>query len=112
MEPHGFQAIAVLSKRSGTQGKLLLDADNASHYAAKSSIEFCAKPDRRVAPYPPYSPNLAPSDYCRFGYNKDKPKSLPFPSALHLHGAITQTVQSIDQSALMATFGQWIVRVE
>jgi hypothetical protein len=86
--------------------------DNARPYTAKSNIEFWAKLDLRVAVHPPCSPDLAPSDYFRFGYIKDILKGLSFPSALQLPRAIKPAEQSIDQSTLMATFDQWIVRAE
>jgi hypothetical protein len=41
--------------RNNRQRKLILHADNAGPHAAKSIIEFCAKPDLRAAPHPPYS---------------------------------------------------------
>jgi hypothetical protein len=109
--------LTKLSKIAGqftnaTRRKLIFHADNACPHAAKSNIEFCTKPDPRVAPHPPRSPDLPPFDYFLFGHIKDKLKGLSFPSALHLHRAIKQRVQSIDRSTLMATFDQWIVRAE
>jgi histone-lysine N-methyltransferase SETMAR len=114
--PSGFQVIEVVPKRqksnadyycssvltklpkmakqfrSKTRRKMILHADNARPHTAKSSIEFCAKLHLRVAPHPPYSPGLAPPDCFLFGYIKNKLKGLSFPSALHLHRAIKQTV--------------------
>jgi hypothetical protein len=74
-----------------------LDAEDARPHISKSSIELCAKPDLKGARHPPYSPDLAPSDYSLFGCVKDKLKSLSFPSVLQLHLVIKRrTVQSID----------------
>jgi hypothetical protein len=46
-------------------------ADNARPHPAKSSTEFCAKLDLRVAPHPPCSPDVALSDDFLFGHIKD-----------------------------------------
>jgi histone-lysine N-methyltransferase SETMAR len=74
--------------RNETREELILHADIARPHTAKSGIEFCAKLGLKVTPHPPYSPDLAPSDYCLFGYMKDELKSLLFPSALHFHCVI------------------------
>jgi hypothetical protein len=98
--------------RNKARRTLILHADNARPHNTKSSIEFYPKPDVRVTRHPPCSPDLAPSDCFLLGYIKDKLKDLSFPSALQLHRAITQTIRSIDRSTLIATFNQWIVRLE
>jgi hypothetical protein len=61
-----------------------------------------------IVPDPPYSPDLAPSDSFRFANMKDKLKGFSFPSAVHLHHPINETVHSI----VMATFDEWIARGE
>jgi hypothetical protein len=98
--------------RRETRRELIHHADNTRPHDAKSSLQLCAKLARRVAPHLPYSPDLAPSDYFLFGDIKDKLNGLSFPSALHLHRARKQTVQLIDRLILMATFDQWVARVE
>jgi hypothetical protein len=115
-----YQCSSVLTKlskiarqiRNQTRRKLILHADNALPHIAKSRIELCPKLDLPVALHPPHSRDLTISDYFLFGYIKDELKSLSCPSPLHFHRAIKQTVQSIDQSTLMASFDPWIVRAE
>jgi hypothetical protein len=116
MDPDGFPVIEVLPKgqKCNTDGycssvltklskiarqfsdetrrELLLQADKARAYTAKSSFEFCAKPDLRVAPHPPDSPDVAQRDYFLFGYINDKLKGLSFPSAVLPRRAIRQTM--------------------
>jgi hypothetical protein len=91
--------------------KMILHADNSRTHTAKSSIKFRAKP--KPEGRTPSSLFTGPGTVRLFiyGYIKDKLKDLSFPSILHLHRAIKQAVQLIDQSTLIATFGQWIVRV-
>jgi histone-lysine N-methyltransferase SETMAR len=92
--------------RNEIRRRLILHTDNARPHSAKSSTDFWDKLNLRIAPHPPYSPDLAPSDYFRFGYIRDNLKGLSFPSALHLDPAIKQTVQSIDRPILLTTFDQ------
>jgi hypothetical protein len=98
--------------RNETPRKLILHADNIRPHTTKSIIEFWAKLDLKVAPRPPDSPDLAPSDYFRFGDIKDKLHGSSFPSALYLHRATKQTMESLDRTILMATLDECITRVE
>jgi histone-lysine N-methyltransferase SETMAR len=50
--------------------KLWVHADNARPRNAKVSTEFIALNRMKQAHYPPYSPDLAPSDFFLFGYVK------------------------------------------
>jgi hypothetical protein len=86
-------------------------ADNARPYTAKSSIKLCAKPDRRTAHHPPYSPDLASSNYFLFGYIKDKLKRLPFrqPSTFIVQESKRYS-QSIDQHSWpLSTSGLFVL---
>jgi hypothetical protein len=89
--PHGFQLVGVLPKRQkwtnqfyidhippeictlrepGTQRKVVVHADNAKPHVAKRVKQFTDDNGLRTAPYPPYSPDLAPSDFFLFGHVK------------------------------------------
>ena len=58
----------VYSKRRGlTRKGVLFHQDNARPHAAKKTLELIEKFGWEVAPHPPYSPYLAPSDYHLFG---------------------------------------------
>jgi hypothetical protein len=91
---------------------LILHADNTRPHTAKSNLEFRPKRDLKAAPHPPYSLDLELSDSFRFDDIKDKLKGLSLPSALHPHHAMKQMVRAVRESILMATFDQWIARVE
>jgi transposase len=54
------------------QGKLWLHADNARPHTAKVSTNHITRDEMKRAPHPPYSPDLAPSDFFLFGYVKRK----------------------------------------
>jgi hypothetical protein len=57
--------------------KLIVHADKAT---AQKCRTFCKESGLRVAPHPPDSPDLAPSDFFLFGYVKERLKGMVFPS--------------------------------
>jgi histone-lysine N-methyltransferase SETMAR len=51
---------------AGNERKLLVHVDNAPPHTAKLSTQYFNKNRMKSAPYPPYSPDLAPSDFYLF----------------------------------------------
>jgi histone-lysine N-methyltransferase SETMAR len=60
--------------------KLVIHADNARAHTVQKYRTFCEENGLRLAPHPPYSPNLAPSDFFLFDYAKGPLKGMVFPS--------------------------------
>jgi histone-lysine N-methyltransferase SETMAR len=59
---------AIHSKQRGMLSKaVLLHHDNARPYAAAATIETIQKLNFELLPHPPYSPDMARSDYHLFG---------------------------------------------
>jgi hypothetical protein len=54
--------------------KLGVGADNARAHTPQKCQIFCEENGLRLAPDPPYSPDLAPSDFFLFGYVKERLK--------------------------------------
>jgi hypothetical protein len=52
---------------AGNERKLLLHADNARPHTAKLSTQYFNENRMKSEPHPPYSPDLAPSDFYLFG---------------------------------------------
>jgi histone-lysine N-methyltransferase SETMAR len=52
---------------AGNQRKLLVHADNARPHTAKLSAPYFNENRVKSEPHPPYSPDLAPSDFYLFG---------------------------------------------
>jgi hypothetical protein len=52
---------------AGNQRKLLVHADNWRPHTAKLSTQYLNENQMKSAPHPPYSPDLAPSDFYLFG---------------------------------------------
>jgi hypothetical protein len=53
------------------QRKLFVHADNARPHSAKLSTQYFNENRMKSAPYPPYSPDFAPSDFYLFRISKD-----------------------------------------
>jgi transposase len=58
----------------------------------------------RLAFHPPYSPDLAPSDFLLFGCVKERLKGMVFPSSEELLDAIGELVTGIKPETLTAVF--------
>jgi transposase len=91
---------------------LVVHADNARAHAAQKCRTFCEENGLCVAPYPLYSPDLAPSDFFLFGYAKERLKGMVFPSYEELLDAIGEVVTGIESETLIAVFEHWVERLE
>jgi transposase len=75
--------------------KLVVHADNVSAHTAQKCRTFCEENGPRLAPHPPDSPELAPSDLCLFGYVKERLRGMVFPSYEKSLDAINEVVTGI-----------------
>ena len=57
-----------------------LHFNNAPSHRKTGVSEFCKKNKLFILPHPPYSPDLAPSDFFLFGYIKEKCEGVEFTS--------------------------------
>jgi hypothetical protein len=73
---------------------------------------FCEENGLRLAPLPPYSLDLAPSDFFLFGYVKELLKGMVFPSYEALLDTISEVVTGIESETLTAVFEHWMERLE
>jgi transposase len=60
--------------------KLVIHADNARAHTAQKCRTFGGANGLRLAPHPPSSHDLAPSDFFLFGYVKERLKGMVFTS--------------------------------
>jgi hypothetical protein len=58
----------------------------------------------KTAPNPPYSPDLAPSDFCLFGYVKGCLAGFSFENADELLYVVQRVFAGIDKMILQAVF--------
>jgi transposase len=73
---------------------------------------FCEENGLPLVPHPPYSSDLAPSDFVLFGYVKEYLKWMVFPSYEELFDAICEMVIGIESETLTAAFEHWMERLE
>ena len=85
--------------------------DNAPAHRAKVVTEFLKDTGIAVAPHPPFSPDLAPSDFYLFGKLKSQLGFMEFSSKDEIIQWIRAQFLSIDKQELEAAFLEWIYRL-
>jgi hypothetical protein len=63
------------------------------------------------APPSPYSPDLALSDCCLFGYLKDRLQGQHFEDGDQLFDAIMSLTETIEKATLQRVFFEWMERL-
>jgi histone-lysine N-methyltransferase SETMAR len=96
---------------AGNERKLLVHADNARPHTAKLSTQYCHENRMKSGPHPPYSPDLAPSDFYLFGYVKICLSGLSFEDACQLLAALKGVLEGIKKVTLQMVFLEWIDRM-
>jgi transposase len=130
--PNGFQVIKVLPRgcKSTSQydidnivpqirtlqfaedrRKLVIHADNARRHVSTRIKQYMEDDSLRTEPYPPYSPDLAPSDFF-FRYVKRSPQRSEFQHVEELWRAVVRILNAIPTDTLIGTFHEWIKRLE
>jgi transposase len=84
--------------------KLVVHADNARAHTAQKCRAFRGENGLRLAPHPPSSPDLAPSDFFLFDSVKERLKGMVFLSYEELLDAIGEVVTGIESETLTAVF--------
>jgi hypothetical protein len=65
----------------------------------------------KLAPHPPYSPDLATSDFYLFRYVKRRLAGLSLEDADHPLAAVEGVLEGIEKVALQAVFLEWMNRL-
>jgi transposase len=91
--------------------KLWVHADNARPHNAKVSTDFIARNRMKQTAHPPYSPDLAPSDFFLFGYVKRKLMGYHAESSSELLIRIRVILSEIPRETLNAVFLEWMERL-
>jgi histone-lysine N-methyltransferase SETMAR len=63
-------------------------------------------------PHPPYSPDIAPSDFWLFGYLKEFLRGAAYPDADTLFAEVQNACGLITQIQIVAVFNNWIERLQ
>jgi hypothetical protein len=70
--------------------------------------EFLAGNGMKIAPHPPYSPDLAPCDFYRFGYIKYRLAGEPFEEPVQPLQVFDAFFPSIEEATLERLFQEWM----
>jgi hypothetical protein len=92
--------------------RLVIHAGNARPRTARKYRNFCEENRLRLAVYPPYSYDLAPSGFFLFGHIRHCLQRIVFPSREELHAAIHEIVGAIPPPTLEEGFRHWMERPE
>jgi histone-lysine N-methyltransferase SETMAR len=96
---------------SDADRRLHVHADNTRPHTAKKATEFVAGNGMKRAPRPPYSPDLAPCDFYRFGYIKGRLTGASPEEPDQLLQAIDAVLPSIENATLERVFQEWMDRL-
>ena len=90
--------------------KIWLHLDNCKVHNSKAAMKKYDELGFKRTPHPPYSPDLAPSDFFLFGYTKDKLKGRTFKSREALEEEISDIFENISREKKIEVFESWINR--
>ena len=100
---------ATLREESGQN--LILHFDNARPHVSKIVSEYLESHGMKRAPQPPFSPDIAPSDFYLFGYIKGLLAGRSFQSADELLSAVIEILNGISGKISMKVFKEWEERL-
>jgi hypothetical protein len=92
----------------GSHRKMILHPDNAGPHVAKSVAEYMDYNSLKTGPHPPDSPDLAPSDFCLFGYVRHQLQGHEFTERAEFVSAITEILNQIPTEPLVDVFDEWL----
>jgi histone-lysine N-methyltransferase SETMAR len=98
-------------QRGGVARRLIVHADNARPHTAAISTSFLDENGMMKAHHPPYSPDLAPSDFYLFGYIKRNLSGTSFDEGEELLSAIVDILDSLETATLNRVFLVWMERL-
>ena len=94
------------------RGKYFLHVDNAPSHRSKASKKASQDLGFTALAHPPYSPDLAPSDFYLFGHLKNAISGKTFQSLQELQACISAEFSLITTKTLRKVYNEWISRLE
>lgn len=90
----------------------ILHQDNAPAQSALSVKTFLAKRNIPILDHPPYSPDLAPSDFFLFPKVKSALKGTRFETFKAVKEKATEVMNGLPENDLQHCYEQWKIRME
>lgn len=94
-------------KAKNQKQKFVLHMDNAPVHRSKCTQSFLKENGITVAPHPPYSPDLAPSDFYLLGWIKNNNQKIRFQSPEEIREWIQEKFATISKETLKEVFQDW-----
>jgi transposase len=91
---------------------IVIHLDNARPHNSKESTQVLQDTKARRASHPPYSPDLAPSDFFLFGALKEKLAGSSFSGPDDLISAIHQKFGEFTKDTLLRVYKNWAMRLQ
>jgi len=95
---------------ASTKNHVKLHHDNARPHVNNIVNNYLQQEKIKIMPHPPYSPDLAPSDFWLFNHLKHSVGT--YPDAISLARALSRAVNSIPKEEYQKTFQKWIERMK
>ena len=92
--------------------KVWLHVDNAPSHRARKTKSKLEELSLDRTPHPPYSPDLAPSDFWLFGLLKGRLEGQEFTHRAELEAAILAELSNISKPEFEAVYENWIHRLK
>lgn len=103
---------AVGRKRLDNRDQWLLH-DGSPHTTAKETTQFLEDQGIQRLPYPPYSPDLAPSDFWLFPLLKKQLRGQRFTTCAEIQDAVTSAIEAIPAAEFdTAIRVKWVERLQ
>ena len=93
--------------RTNIADDCVLHHDNAPAHTALSIREFLAKKNIPVLPHPPYSPHLAPYNFCLFSKLKSKLTGHHFGMMESIQKVVTVELHTLTENDFRYCYDQW-----
>lgn len=99
-----FVSCKAVQRVRTSHRKVWLYLDNCKGYNSKESNECFKANNIHRPPHPPYSPDIAPSDFFLYGYTKDKLKGRRFKSPEDIFEEIHSIISHISTEKLISVY--------
>jgi histone-lysine N-methyltransferase SETMAR len=90
--------------RRPSSRKLVVHVDNAAPYNANMAQNFFGHSPPKTLPHPPYSPDISPSYFYRFGKIKTQLIGHEIPDEISLFEAVSEILSAISPAELRRVF--------
>ena len=101
----------LYKKAQRQKQKYILHMDNAPAHRARIVREELAKFRISLAPHPPYSPDLAPSDFFLFGCLKERARGIEFRDSEEICEWIRDQFTMFGKATVLSVFRNWQERL-